>query len=49
MLWFAIFLWKSRSFPKEEKGLLPAGPAADVTPTQECHQGNEGAEGPETT
>lgn len=35
------FFWKSKSFPKEEKGLLPAGLAAGVTPTQEWHQESE--------
>lgn len=33
MLCLPLF-WKSRSLPKEEKGLLPAGLAAGVTPTQ---------------
>lgn len=43
------FSWKCRSFPKEEKRLLPAGLASAVTPTQEWYRGSEGVEGPEAT
>lgn len=43
------FFWKSRSFPKEDQGLLPVGLAAGVTPTQEWHQLSEGVDDPEAT